>query len=162
MTSSWYFQSSRVPTDTTFWCPPVPLTPASAKPLENLRLAWTSDVGGLAVTADTSRLLASLIACLAERGCETEERALPFDLDAAWRIGGALTTAMAVPVVPAPLRWLGATLYPLMFPNQPFHAGIAKALRMGISGYMKTLTEREPLSPRWRLCSITAMHSSAL
>ena len=126
-----------------FLVPPVPLTPASAKPLENLRLAWTSDVGGLAVTADTSRLLASLIACLAERGCETEERALPFDLDAAWRIGGALTTAMAVPVVPAPLRWLGATLYPLMFPNQPFHAGMAKGLRMGISGYMKTLTERE-------------------
>ena len=126
-----------------FLVPPVPLTPASAKPLENLRLAWTSDVGGLAVTADTSRLLASLIARLAERGCKTEERALPFDLDAAWRIGGALTTAMAVPVVPAPLRWLGATLYPLMFPNQPFHAGMAKGLRMGISGYMKTLTERE-------------------
>ncbi|MEO6147557.1 MAG: amidase, partial [Sulfuriferula sp.] len=123
--------------------PPVPLIPAPAKSLQNLRLTWTSDFGGVAVSADTKRLLHQLIIGLGERGCKTEEFKQSFDFDAAWRAGGALTTAMAVPVVPAPLRWLGAALYPLMFPNQPFHAGMAKGLRMGISGYMKTLTERE-------------------
>lgn len=126
-----------------FLVPPVPLLPATSKPLQNLRLAWNSDIGGVAVTADTRRLLADMIARLEEQGCKSEQRALPFDLDAAWRTGGALTTAMAVPVIPTALRWLGAALYPLLFPDQPFHAGMAKGLRMGISGYMKTLTARE-------------------
>lgn len=126
-----------------FLVPPVPLGLATPKALQSLRLTWTSDFGGLAVSADTQRLMRQWIGDLAGRGCKIEERTPPLDFDAAWHTGGALTGAMAVPVVLAPLRWLGATLYPLMFPNQPFHAGIAKGLRMGISGYMQTLTERE-------------------
>ncbi len=148
-----------------FLVPPVPLIPATHKPLNKLRLAWTSDFGGVAVTADISRLLRDLIVRLNEQGCKTEHRALPFNVEAVWRANGALTTAMAVPVVPAPLRWLGAILYPLMFPKQPFHAGMAQGLRMGISGYMKTLTARESFTAEMEsmfdhcdafLCPVTA------
>jgi amidase len=67
-----------------------------ARRLEQLRLAWMDDFGGVPVSADTKTTLANLAAELARNGCRVERwDPKSFDFGTSWELWGELSAVFS-------------------------------------------------------------------
>jgi amidase len=82
------------PDDRWWEVPPVPLEDPPGRSLQDLRIAWTDDFGGVPITAGTQAGLFELAAALGQAGA-TVKRSFPqdFDLHVAWETFGELMSA---------------------------------------------------------------------
>jgi len=121
--------------------PPVPVGPMPDLRLEQLRLAWTDDFGGVPVSADTRACLEHLAKDLEGHGCHVE-RCVPesLDFEAIWETWGELA-AVVLGFNPDMAAGLGAR------PGSevPTSQGLAKGLQMTLREYLTSLRKRSVL-----------------
>jgi amidase len=125
--------------------PPVPLTPAPARELRGLRLAWCDDFG-FPVSAETKAALANLATNLAQAGCHVE-RSQPPELDfaEAVRIYGLLKEA-AFTVRGTPLnlpRWLWRAVAAQVPASNPIGRGLLQGAGANLQSYARALSQRD-------------------
>lgn len=134
--------------------PPVPVAEAAPRQLAGLRIAWTDDVGGIPVTAQTRDALARLAQALAAAGCQVR-RAAPatIDIEQAWRIYGHLYGAMVFAMQPRAARLAIRVLGPAIF-RDPIFGSSARAVNLNARQYLRTLAQRDEVL--WALESFLA------
>jgi amidase len=125
--------------------PPVVWADAQDRPLKSVRVAWSTNFGGIPVTEDTKRAIAKLANELQGIGCRVEERNPDgFDFELAWETWGAL--AIAERAATAPERViervdaLRATLGDVAVAR-----GSAMGARATVADYMLILNRRDTL-----------------
>jgi amidase len=123
--------------------PPVPLGAPPARPLSQLRLAWTDDVGGTPVSAETRIALSDLAGELASVGCSVERTVPPdFDFQAAWQTYGELYGAMIYSAMPRITRIFMRRLGPLVFRDPVFRPATRRA-QAAAQQYFDALARRD-------------------
>jgi amidase len=91
------------------------LAPVSGRPLASLRIAWTDDFGGAALSADSRQQMHRLAAALAQAGCQIERvTAANFDYQAAWRVAGLCLGAINTLFQPPLTQWLRRLSAPIL------------------------------------------------
>ena len=129
--------------------PPVPLieiAPELApRPLAGLRIAWTDDVGGIPVTADTRDALTRFTTELADAGCQVQ-RVAPtgVDIEAVWQTYGELYGAMVFAMQPRVTRVAIRTLGPAMF-RDPIFGPAARAATASARQFLHALARRDAM-----------------
>jgi len=123
--------------------PPAILGEVPARPLRDLRLAWTDDLGGLPVAQDTQAALMAL-AKAAEAGGATVERTWPRDLDVerSLRTLGELYGAMIHTAQPRFAQLAMRTIGPLMFRDAVF-GGAIHGMGYGARDLLLALARRD-------------------
>jgi amidase len=126
--------------------PPVPLDAVSERPLEELRVAWTDDFGGLKVSAETRDALEKAAASLAQRGVKVERRSLPgFDFESAWQTWGELLGAEIGAPMPIHYRLLFQLQFRVMHGQDPMGAAVVRGAGFSIRQYAAALSRRDAL-----------------
>jgi amidase len=135
------FQVMAGPEATQWTVPPVPAEPAADRRLEQLRLAWTDDFGGVPVSADTRNTLDRLAKELGERGCRIE-RSVPEHLDfrTAWETWGEMA-AVVLGFDPDLTASLGARADS----QAPTSRGLKKGLQLTLREFVTSLRKRSLL-----------------
>jgi amidase len=90
--------------------PPVALAEPPARALADLRIAWTDDVGGAPIDADTKGLLWSCMDTLGQLGCQIDRRSpadYGFDFDLARRLHSLVVFTALGLSMPAAIRMVG-------------------------------------------------------
>lgn len=84
--------------------PPVPLNRPPEKALQEIRIAWTDEFGGIPVAAEIRAAIEKVANTLAQMGCQVE-RWVPqkFDFAQAWEIYGQVVTSVLFYAQPAAL-----------------------------------------------------------
>ena len=127
--------------------PPVPVLGPELvpRPLAGLRIAWTDDVGGIPVTADTREALTGFATELADAGCEVV-RAAPtgVDVEAVWQTYGQLYGAMVFAMQPRVTRMAIRTLGPAMF-RDPIFGASSRAATGSAREFLRALARRDTL-----------------
>ena len=123
--------------------PPVPLGRSPAKPLSQLRFAWTDDFGGIPVSAETHSALSALADELSRVGCSIERKNPPdFDFQAAWQTYGELYGAMVYGTMPHLIRIFMRYLGPVMFPDIIFRSATRRVQAQAVQ-YFASLARRD-------------------
>jgi amidase len=126
--------------------PPVPLEGTPARPLRELRFAWTDDFGGVPVTMETRAALERLAGTLAGLGCRVERANLPgFDFKLVWQTYGTIMGTIAGMSLPLPLRALGRLAGPIISRHEPIYRAIMQGTRRDMRRYFEALTRRDAL-----------------
>jgi amidase len=128
--------------DPRYWAvPPVPVGPMPDVRLEQLRLAWTDNFGGVPVSEDTRAALALLARDIGQQGCRIE-RCVPerLDFEATWETWGELA-AVLLGFDPDIAASLGAR------PGspEPTSRGLAEGLQQTLRQYLASLRRRSVL-----------------
>jgi amidase len=125
--------------------PPVPLEASPRRPLSQLRIAWTDDVGGIPVSAETRAALSDLAGELGSVGCSIE-RMNPPDLDfqSAWRTYGELYGAMLYTAMPRITRIFMRRIGPVLFKDIVFRSATRRA-QARAEQYFAALDQRDQL-----------------
>lgn len=125
--------------------PPVAWADPPDRPLKDLRVAWSTNFGGIPVTQDTKRALARLANELQHIGCRVEERNPDgFDFEIAWETWGAL--AIAERAATAPERVIERVdALRASLGNVPVARGSALGARATLADYMVILNRRDAL-----------------
>jgi len=117
-----------------------------ARPLRELRFAWTDDFGGVPVTMETRAALEKLAGALAGLGCRVERANPPgFDFKLAWQAYGIIMGTIAGMSMPLPLRALGRLAGPIISRNEPIYRAIIQGTRRDMRRYFEALTKRDAL-----------------
>jgi amidase len=136
--------------------PPVALTEPPARALADLRIAWTDDVGGVPIDADTKGLLWSCVDILAQLGCQVDRRSpadYGFDFELARRLHSLTVFTSVGLTLPAALRLAGR------------YVGRMEAFDLSLRRYAEAETQRveliaimERLLSEWDvwICPVTA------
>jgi amidase len=127
--------------------PPVPLEPAPDRTLQELRLAWTDDFGGVPVTGDTKTALARLAGELQRLGTTIEPYPLTaFDFTTAWETWGALFQAeVGSTMSPEQEAEFAAHFGAALDSEVPMVRGFAQAMHATIRQYTAILMKRDGL-----------------
>ncbi|PKN46122.1 MAG: hypothetical protein CVU59_07015 [Deltaproteobacteria bacterium HGW-Deltaproteobacteria-17] len=125
---------------------PIPLAATPGRALKDCRIAWTDDLGGLPVSADTREALGRVADGLAAAGCRVERAHPPdFDWDAIWRTYGGLVGVLLAAQVPFPLRAVLRSLGGLIFRKDPVTRAGSRRVTAGMKSYFSLLEQRD----RW-------------
>lgn len=126
--------------------PPVPLDAVPARPLDQLRVAWSDDFGGLTVSAETRDALAKLAASLSQHGVKVERRSPPsFDYESAWRTCGEMVGAEVGATLPIHFRLLFQMQFLTKHGLDPLSAAVVRGAGFGMRQYAAMLTRRDAL-----------------
>ena len=124
---------------------PVTLVDIPAKPLNELRLAWSDDFG-IPLGGEVRSALEKLAADLQAAGCKVERKNPPgFDFDMARRTYGEVFGSMFFAGLPGAMRMLYPALGPVMFKDTMFRAA-ARAARFTAPQLLHALDQRNRLS----------------
>ncbi|MEL6437889.1 MAG: amidase [Cyanobacteria bacterium J06621_8] len=135
--------------------PPVTLKPPSQKPLSSLRIAWTPELGNLAVDREIELALTRAVKQLTDAGCQVEQRQpLGFDCALAWQAYGASYGQELLAAQPA-ITWenmlqaLRITYYQTRvhqdYRDSPLEKSLLRAFPFNFPKYMGALTLRDRL-----------------
>jgi amidase len=125
--------------------PPVPLGRGLTRPLPQLRFAWTDDIGGIPVSAETRSALSTLAEQLSRVGCFIERKTPPnFDFLAAWQTYGELYGAMVYGTMPRLTRIFMRCLGPVMFQDIVFRSA-TRRVQARAQQYFASLARRDQL-----------------
>ena len=134
--------------------PPVRLETPAQKSLSSLRIAWTSELGNIAVTQEIRSSLEECAIKLAEVGCQLEQASpTEFDFEAAWENYGMITGSELLTAQPAfsssNLMFAIKTIYnrtrvDRQFKDSPIERGLLKAFP-NFRNYMQALDRRDRL-----------------
>ena len=126
--------------------PPILLKRTPARPLRELRFAWTDDFGGVPVTREIRATLEKLAGVLAGLGCRVERANPPgFDFKLAWQTYGIIMGTIAGMSMPLPLRALGRLAGPIISRHEPIYRAIIQGTRRDMRRYFEALTRRDAL-----------------
>jgi amidase len=126
--------------------PPVPLGAVSGRPLGELRVAWSDELGGLVPGAETRGALEKLAAELGRRGVKVERRTPPgFDFAAAGQVWGELFGAEICGVLPLPIRLLFQLQFGTTHLRDPVTPAVLRGASAGLRDYAVTLARRDEL-----------------
>ncbi|HUP48372.1 MAG TPA: amidase [Thermoanaerobaculia bacterium] len=127
--------------------PPLPLREARAMDRSKIRLAWTTDVGGLPVHRGTREALAGLAQRLADGGVEIEEvESLGIDFSRSWRCWGQLAGAEVGAPLPGWLRQGMRLQFRLMPGSAAVNTGVVRGAGLGLKEYLEWLAVRDELT----------------
>jgi amidase len=123
---------------------PIPLGDSPPRRLEQLRLAWSDDLGGVPVAEETRRALADFAKKLEREGVHIEKR-LPegFDFQAAFRVYFELYAAMVFSVLPRGRRFVSSLVRPLV--RDPCYRVALGRISTNARQYFQSLAERDHL-----------------
>jgi amidase len=125
---------------------PVPWIEPPERPLKAYRFAWSTDFGGVAVTADTKNAIARLAQELARAGCKVERRNPDaFSFDEAWETWGEIAIAERAATGGERSRERVAALNATLGEAWGVARGSAKGARASVADYMAALTRRDRL-----------------
>ena len=127
--------------------PPVPVAGPEVVPgaLAGLRIAWTDDVGGIPVTADTRDALTRFATDLADAGCQVVRAAPPgVDIEEVWQTYGTLYGAMIFAMQPRVARPALRTVGPVMF-RDPVFGPSSRAATASARQFLHALARRDTL-----------------
>jgi amidase len=114
--------------------------------LRECRFAWSTDFGGVAVTADTQNAIARLAQELARAGCKVEQRNPDgFSFDEAWENWGEIAIAERAATGGERSRERVAALNATLGEAWAVARGSAKGVRATVADYMVALTRRDGL-----------------
>jgi amidase len=134
------------PDDAEWDMAPVPWIDAREKQLRECRFAWSTDFGGVAVTADTQNAIARLAQELARAGCKVERRNPDgFSFDEAWENWGEIAIAERAATGGERSRERVAALNATLGEAWAVARGSAKGVRATVADYMDALTRRDRL-----------------
>jgi len=134
------------PDDAEWDMAPVPWIDAREKQLRECRFAWSTDFGGVAVTADTKNAIARLAQELARAGCKVEQRDPDgFSFDEAWENWGEIAIAERAATGGERSRERVAALNATLGEAWAVARGSAKGVRATVADYMVALTRRDGL-----------------
>lgn len=126
--------------------PPVPWVEAPERALASLRVAWSTNFGGIAVTQDTKRAIAKLAGDLERIGCRVEERNPEgFDFDLAWETWGAVAIAERAATAPERVAERVEALRKSLGEDVAVGRGSAMGARASVGDYMVFLNRRDAL-----------------
>ena len=124
--------------------PPVPLTPAPQRPLQQRRFLWTDDFGGMPITSELRTGLSQLVASLEQFGCHVEELAPErVDMVQAWETYGALWQAQLGSGQPEDPESAGAT--DPVADDDAFLRGMASGVNASLHHFGALLQQRDAL-----------------
>ena len=127
--------------------PPVPVAGPELVPrtLAGLRIAWTDDVGGIPVTADTRDALTRFATELADAGCQVVRAAPPgVDIEEVWQTYATLYGAMIFAMQPRVARVSLRTVGPAMF-RDPIFGPSSRAATASAREFLHALARRDTL-----------------
>jgi amidase len=129
--------------------PPVPLGPAEARPLENLRIAWFDHFGEIRPSSDTARVFSETLERIAGAGCYIE-RAAPegFDFDEAFETWALLLGAFTRSTLPSDER---EKLLGLMHADDPFLRDLGRGTWLDLPDLFAALDRRDQAIRRLEL-----------
>lgn len=134
------------PDDAQWDVAPVPWIEPSERALASYRFAWSTDFGGVPVTADTRIAIQQLARTLANAGCVVEERNPDaFSFDEAWETWGEIAIAERAATGGERSRERVAALNATLGDAWAVARGSAKGARATIADYMAALTRRDRL-----------------
>ncbi len=126
--------------------PPASLHPVPVKPLDQLRIAWTDEFGGIPVTGDTRNALSNLAAELSRCGCHIEQRKPEgFDCIKAWETWGEILLAERAATAPERAAERVAELGARVDSEEPVYRGMARGAAATLFQYTESLTKRDAL-----------------
>jgi amidase len=112
-------------------------------------LAWSTDFGGVPVTADTRNAAQQLASALQKAGCAVEERNPDgFSFDEAWETWGEIAIAERAATGGERSRERVAALNATLGDAWAVARGSAKGVRATLADYMASLTRRDGLITR--------------
>ncbi|PQJ33291.1 amidase [Salinibacter sp. 10B] len=127
-------------------------SPPTADPpsLASLRIAVTSELGGVPVDTDTQRVLRETVRTLRDAGCTVERRSSPVNIDSALETwahiqGFELNAGLPFPLRTPPLRdvlWHGIIRYKFGFLGRL----LAQGARLSPQGYLTALDRKKQLT----------------
>jgi amidase len=126
-----------------------PVEAQAARPISDLRIAWTDDFGGVPLTQDSRRLMRDLAAALEHAGCRVERHdTANFDYLEAWHVSGtclgAINTLFQSRFTQC-LRRLSASVLSAIGPRDPLMQGLYAGMSMSSQRVREALTRREVL-----------------
>ena len=126
-----------------------PMETSPECPFADYRFAWTDDLGGVPVTADTRRTLEKLVSELERLGCRVE-RCSPPNLNVAEALhtcGAIVGTELGItePLLKRSLVPLFATILGGLLPESHLAEGILQGAKLKLWRYVEALTQREAL-----------------
>ena len=134
------------PDDAEWDLAPVPWIEPLERALSSHRFAWSTDFGGVPVTADTRIGIQQLARALANGGCAVEERNPEgFSFDEAWQTWGEIAIAERAATGGERSRERVAALNATLGDAWAVARGSAKGARATIADYMAALTRRDRL-----------------
>jgi amidase len=137
------------PDDAEWDLAPVPWVEVPEKPLGKCRFAWSTDFGGVPVTADTRNAIQQLARALANRGCAIEQRNPDgFSFDEAWETWGEIAIAERAATGGDRSRERVAALNATLGDAWAVARGSAKGVRATVADYLAALTRRDALITR--------------
>jgi amidase len=134
------------PDDAEWDLAPVPWIEPPERALSAYRFAWSTDFGGVAVTADTKNAIARLARELVRAGCKVEERNPDgFSFDEAWETWGEIAIAERAATGGERSRERVTALNATLGETWAVARGSAKGVRATVADYMAALTRRDRL-----------------
>ena len=126
--------------------PPVPLDEPPVKSLQETKLAWLDDFGGVPICRDTGSALKQLAAELKQQGC-TVERKVPegFDFTMAWETWGEILMAERAATAPERALERVAALNAGVDSEIALYRGMARGVNATMQQYTESLTKRDTL-----------------
>jgi amidase len=139
-------QTMSGPDDAEWDLAPVPWHEPPERALGAYRFAWSTDFGGVTVTADTKDVIARLAQELTRAGCKVEERNPDgFSFDEAWETWGEIAIAERAATGGDRSRERVAALNATLGETWAVARGSAKGMRATVADYMAALTRRDRL-----------------
>jgi amidase len=117
------------------------------RPLRELKFAWTDELGGLPVTAETRAALERVARQLEGVGCRVERAGpRPFDVEQAWRTYGDILGGEAGATLPAPVRLLAGFMGRFLRGDAPIIRAVQRGIAINLTRYMAALDRRDAIS----------------
>lgn len=126
--------------------PRIPLEDPPARPLCELKIAWTDDLGGLPVTAATRAVIERLATRLENLGSQVERGDPPrFDVEQAWQTYGDILGGEAGAALPAPVRYVAGFTGRFLHRNAPMIRAVQRGMAISLPRYMAALARRDAI-----------------
>jgi len=127
--------------------PPVPWIASPQKLLKECRIAWSTDFGGIPVTAETRQGIERLASELSARGCRVERRnPYGFDFEQAWETWGEIAIIERAATGGDRARERVAALNATLGERWAVARGSARGAQAGVAEYAAALTRRDQLA----------------
>lgn len=123
------------------------LEPKSRKPIDDLRIAWTDEMGSLPISKDSRTAIQSLAGKLCDAKTKVERRAAPnIDYAETWELAGealaGINTLMQPRLVQASRR-IAAPLLAMRAPNHPLMRGFVRGAALDAARVDNVLKRRD-------------------
>jgi amidase len=124
------------------------LDPLPAKPLKELRVAWTDDFGGAPLDSESRRLMQAFADQLAQAGSQVEHCSnVGFDYEEAWFVAGACLGAINTLFQPPLMQQVRKLMGPFMARSgaHPLQRGLYTGVSLKTQTVLDVLKKRERL-----------------